>query len=61
MKNIFTNQLETQGVQLSEDQFNKYFNDFAVYCEEMEFATYFEIKDGAIEYITCQIHYGIFK
>lgn len=61
MKRIFSNQLKVQGIILSEEQFDTFFNDFKKYCKEMDFSSIKEIHDAAIEYISCQIHYGIFK
>ena len=61
MKQAFLNQLISQGISLTKEQREKYLDDFKSYCEEMEFTTEAEIIEGAKEYVTCQIHYGIFR
>lgn len=58
MKQAFLSQLIKQGIS---EQRVSYLNDFKLYCEEMEFTSKKEISEGAREYITCQIHYGIFR
>lgn len=61
MKQTFINQLDKQGIKLTEEQQEQYFNDFRLYCEEMEFTSETEISEGAREYIACMIHYGVFQ
>lgn len=61
MKQVFFKQLGKQGIKLTDKQLDEYFEDFMQYCEEMGFINEAEIIDGASEYITCQIHYGVFK
>jgi hypothetical protein len=60
VKQAFINQIDKQGIKLTDEQQDLYFNDFRQYCEEMEFTSEVEITEGALEYITSQIHYGIF-
>ncbi|MGG3467347.1 hypothetical protein ABES02_07485 [Neobacillus pocheonensis] len=61
MKKAFINEIVKRDVMLTSEDKCKYFNDFKLYCEEMDFTTEEEIKKGAFEYVTCQIHYGIFR
>ncbi|MED4342844.1 hypothetical protein [Bacillus licheniformis] len=53
--------LDKQGIKLTEEKQKKYFNDFKKYCEEMEFTTEEEVNNGALEYVMCQVHYGVFQ
>ncbi len=57
----FITQLDKQGINLTVEQQANYINDSKIYCEEMVYKTEDEINDGALEYITSQIHYGILR
>jgi hypothetical protein len=61
MRSAFISHLNKQKIILSDEQFDRYFHDFIQYCEEMEFTSEEEIFKGAVEYITCQIHYGLMQ
>ncbi|MBT2729206.1 hypothetical protein J7E63_20120 [Bacillus sp. ISL-75] len=61
MKQAFFNELVKQDVKFTIEDKCKYFSDFKLYCEEMDFTTEEELVKGAFEYVTCQIHYGIFR
>lgn len=61
MRQSFINQLDKQDIKLSESKQEIYFNDFEEYCKEMEFTTEEEVNAGALEYVMCQIHYGVFQ
>jgi hypothetical protein len=59
---IIRHQLDKQSIiKLTQVQLDEYLVDFRQYCEEMAFTSKEEISRGAVEYIACQIHYGLIR
>jgi hypothetical protein len=58
---IIRQQLDKQSIKLTQEQQEVFLNDFRQYCEEMAFNSKEEIFEGAVEYIACQIHYGLIR
>jgi hypothetical protein len=61
MEQVLIRQLDKQGMKLTQVELEEYLDDFRQYCEEMEFTSEDEIFEGAVEYIACQIHYGLIR
>jgi hypothetical protein len=58
---IIRHQLDKQRIKLKQEKQVEFLDDFRQYCEEMAFTSKEEISEGAVEYIACQIHYGIIR